>query len=108
MRVYHPWIHGSCHWPKEYPWTYCYNSSRLNELVIVVVEWLATHKAATLDRVTTSKMAKGWELARDKGKIKVADSVETKKSCKFKADPLLMRETLDIEAKKWQHNRRIV
>lgn len=38
MRVYHPWIHSTCHWPKEDPWRYRYNSSRLNEPDKVDVE----------------------------------------------------------------------
>lgn len=31
VRVYHPWIHEACHWPKEDPWRYCYNYLRINE-----------------------------------------------------------------------------
>ena len=37
-RVYHPWIHGACQRPEEDPWRYCYNLSRLNEPVRMVVE----------------------------------------------------------------------
>ena len=45
-RVYYSWIHGACHWLEEYQWKYCYNSSRLNELVSMVVEWLVALKEA--------------------------------------------------------------
>jgi len=35
-RVYHPWINKACHWLEEDPWRYCYNFSRLNELVKIL------------------------------------------------------------------------
>ena len=39
VKVYYPWIHRACHWPEEDPWRSFYNSSRLNELVSITVEW---------------------------------------------------------------------
>jgi len=45
-RVWFPWIHGACHWPKEDPWRYFYHSSKLNELIGIAVEWLEKHKEA--------------------------------------------------------------
>ena len=38
-KVYYPWIHGTFHWASEYPWRYCYNSSKHNELVSMSIEW---------------------------------------------------------------------
>lgn len=42
-----------------------------------------------------------------KGKRKVSVNVEVEKSYKFKADPLVLREDLEIESNKQQHNKRI-
>lgn len=98
--LYQPWIHGVCHWPEEDQWRYFYNSSRLNELVRVVVEWLATHKATTSQREATSTTAKGSSPTHEKGKRKVFDSVEVEKSCKLKEDPPVLRESLEIETKR--------
>ena len=58
-RVQHPWIHGACHWPKEYPWRYCFHFSNLNELVSIVVEWLANQKEAASQRASSSTIAEG-------------------------------------------------
>lgn len=38
-KVYYSWIHEACHWPKEDPQRYYYNSYVLNEPVSIVVEW---------------------------------------------------------------------
>lgn len=75
-RVYHPWIHSACHWPKQDPWRYCYNYSWINELVRVVVEWLGVHKATTSQRAATSTTIEGSRPVHDKGKRKVVDSAE--------------------------------
>jgi len=99
-RVYHTWIHRACHWLEEDPWRYCYNSSRLNELVRVDVKWLTSHKATTLDKETTITTIESKRPTLDKGKRKIADSVEVEKSYKFKEDPHVVREALEIEAKK--------
>lgn len=42
VKFCYTWIHGACHWPEEDPWRYFYNSSRLNELVNMDVEWKET------------------------------------------------------------------
>lgn len=42
VKVYFPWVYGACHWLEEDPWRYCYNSSRPNEPVNMVVEWKET------------------------------------------------------------------
>lgn len=97
-RVYHPWIHMACHWPEEEPWKYCYNFSRLNELVRMVVEWLAVQRVATSQRNRPTL---------DKGKRKFVDSVEVEQSYKFKVDPLVLRVALEIEEKRRQRDRRI-
>lgn len=56
-RLHYPWIHRACHWLEEDPWRYFYNSSRFNEPIIIVVEWLATLKATTQrgETITTKK-----------------------------------------------------
>lgn len=41
-RVYYPWIHMACHWVEEDPWRYCYNYSKLNELVNIATKWKAS------------------------------------------------------------------
>ena len=76
VRVYHPWTHGACHLPEEDPWRYYYNSSRLNELVRVVVEWLVVHKETTSQKETTSTTLEGSRFVHEKGKRKVAGNVE--------------------------------
>lgn len=100
MRVYHPWIHEACHWPKEDPWRYFYNSSRLNEPVRVVVEWLVGHKATSLYREATTTTAKSTKPASNKGKRNIFDNTEGEKSYKFKKDPLVEISNLEIEENK--------
>ena len=51
--------------------------------------------------------AEGSRPALDKGKRKVADSAKAKQTCKFKANPLVLREALEIEAKRQQRDKRI-
>jgi len=41
--------------------------------------------------------AEGNTPAYDECKGKVVDSIEAKRSCKFKADPLMMKEDMEIE-----------
>ncbi len=45
VKVYQPWIDEACHCREEDPWRYCYNSSRLNEPLNIVVEWKETLQA---------------------------------------------------------------
>lgn len=66
----------------------------------VVVELLAVHKVAPYQRAATLAAVEGSRPPHDKGKRKIADSTEAKQSCKFKADPLVLKATLDIEEKK--------
>ena len=44
----------------------------------------------------------------NKGKSKVTDNAEVEQSCKFKADPLVLKASLEIEVKKRQLDRRIM
>lgn len=101
-RVKHPWIHEVCHWPKEDPWRYFYHFSRLNEPANIVVEWLAKKKPAK-----SLAIADGSRPVDDKWKRKVVDSAEAEQSYKFKENPLVMKVTLENEAKRQQHDRRI-
>lgn len=94
-RVYYPWIHGACHWPEEDSWRYCYNSSRTNEPINIVVEWLESLKVAALQVVATS-----IKPVQDKGKRKIVKGTETKKSYKFKEDPLVQKVSLKIDVKR--------
>ncbi len=75
-RVYYPWMHGDCHWPKEDTCRYCYNSHKLNELVNVVVEWLVELKVATPQGAATTTTTSS-KLVQDKGKRKITKSIET-------------------------------
>jgi len=54
----------------------------------------------TSQREASSVVEEGRRLACDKGKRKVVNSIETEKSYNFKADPLVLKETLEIEAKR--------
>jgi len=73
----------------------------------VAVEWLAVHKATTYQIAAMLATTEGRRHAHDKGKRKVSDNVEVEKSCKFKADALVLRASLEIETKKKQRNKRI-
>jgi len=42
-----PW---ACHWAKEDPWRYCYNSSRLNEPFGLAVEWILKQREVASQR----------------------------------------------------------
>ena len=44
-------------------------------------------------------IAEGNIPAHDEGKIKIIDNVEVEQNSKFKADPLVEKATLEIEAK---------
>lgn len=41
VRVHFRWIHEACRWLDEDPWRYCHSLSKPNELVGIIVEWLA-------------------------------------------------------------------
>lgn len=99
MRVYYPWIHGACHWLEEDPWRYFCNSSRLNEAVSMVLEWLATLKVAAPQGATTIATKRN-KPTPDKGNRKIYESTEVEKSSKFKEDPLVERVALEIEEKR--------
>ena len=110
VRVYYPWIHGACHWAKEDPWRYCCNSSRLKELVGFTVEWLVKQHEAAYRRAPAPAIAVATEasiLVCDKGKRKTVDDMEEEKSCKFRADSLVEKSVMDIEAKRQQCVKRI-
>ena len=59
-----PW---ACHWPKEDPWRYYYNSFRLNEPVKIAVKWLVALKEARPQGATITVVASN-KLVQDKGK----------------------------------------
>lgn len=84
MRVQFNWIHRACHWVEEDSWRYCYNSSRLNEPVGFVVEWLA--KQCETGSRKAPKVAAVVEVdipVPDKGKRKIFYYMEEEKSCNF-------------------------
>lgn len=99
-RVQHPWIHGACHWPQEDPWIYYYHFSRPNESIDIPVEWLEKHREATSQRGQSSIATESSRPVCDKRKIKVVDSTKEKQNCKFKENPLVLKEALEIKAKK--------
>lgn len=76
-RVQFNWIHVACHWAKEDPWRYCYNSSRVNEPVGFVVEWLAKkHEAAPRRALEATIAIEVNILVRNKGKRNIVDQME--------------------------------
>lgn len=97
-RVKLPWIHGVCHWTEEDPWIYCYHFFRLNESVEIAIEWLEKRREAVAHRAPSSATAEGSIPTHDKGKRKVVDNAEAEQSCKIKADPLVMKAALEIDA----------
>ena len=83
-RVKFQWIHGACHWAEEDPWKYSHNLSKPNELVSIVVEWLAKQREATVAVVAEVNI-----LACNKGKREIFDRAEAEQSYKFSVDPLV-------------------
>lgn len=98
-RVYYSWIREVCHWLEKDPWRYCYKSSRLNEPVNMVVEWIAALKAAVPKGVAATTTTSRKHV-QDKGKRKIVESAKVEKSYKFKEDPLVEKLALEIEAKR--------
>lgn len=78
----------------------------LNELVGIPVEWLAKQREVASQQVALSIVAEGNKPMHDKGERKVVDNAGAEQSRKFKEDPLVMKAALEIEAKRWQHDRR--
>jgi len=96
VKEYYPWIHRRCHWSEEDPLSYFCNSSRLNELVSITVEWKeALHVAELWEAIATKIVRK--KLVQDKGKRKIVESTEVEQTYKFKEDPLVEKVALDIE-----------
>lgn len=54
--------------------------------------------AMTSQQATPSIATEGRRPACDKCKRKVVDNAEVEHSCKFKADPVMMKATLEIDA----------
>ena len=99
VRMQFIWIHGACHWLEEDPWRYYHSFSRLNVSVNITMEWLAKWRKETSQREASSTTVEGNTLSHDKGKRKVVDNAEEEQSRKFKVEPLVMKEALEIEAK---------
>ena len=76
VKVYFPSVHGACHWPKEDPWRYYYNSSRLNELVNMAIEWKGALQATNPKEATTTITVRR-KLVQDKGKRNIAEIIGT-------------------------------
>lgn len=72
--MYYPWINGACHWREEDPWRYCYNSSKLNELVSFTMESLTKLKVVAIIVVASSKPM------QDIGKREIGEDKETEQS----------------------------
>jgi len=104
--VYYPWIHWASHWLNEDPWRYCYNSDKLNEQVIMAIEWKETLQLATPQEEATIAVVSS-KPTQEKGKRKIAKNPETKKSYKFIEVPLVEKVTLEIEAKRQQRVTRL-
>jgi len=87
MRVQLIWIHGVCHGAKEDSWRYFFNSSRPNEQVGFVIEWLAhQHEEAsqiTPIVATTIEIAEPSIPMCDKGKRNIVDYMDEQQSYKF-------------------------
>jgi len=89
----------TCNWAKEDPWRCCYNYSNLNELVNIATTWkFALQEATPQEAITIASISR--KLVQDNGKRKIAENLEAEKSYKFKADPLIEKETLVVEAKR--------
>ena len=71
------------------PWRYCYNSSRLNELVDLVMEWVAKQCEEASRRAPEATATKVSILVCSKGKRNIVDNMEEEKSCRFRVDPLV-------------------
>lgn len=107
MRVQFNWVHGACHWAEEDAWRCCYNSSRLNEPFNFTVEWLAKQHEPTYQRAPEVATTVEVKIpVRDKGKRKIFDRMEEKKSYKFQADSLVEKASMPIEEKRQQCDKR--
>lgn len=92
---------------KEDPWRYCYDSSRLNELVRFTVEWLVKQLEAASRRALEAVATIEVNIpARDKGKRKIVNAMEEEKSYKFLADPLVEKVAMTIEEKRQKCDKR--
>lgn len=100
MRVQFLWIHKACQWREKDPWRYCNRFSSLIELVGIAMEWLAKQHEEASQISPSSAIVEGNIPACEKVNKKVDDSAEAKQSHRFKADPLVMKVALDIEAKR--------
>lgn len=99
-RVHHPWIHEACHQPKEDPWIYYYHFSRFNEQVRIDVQQLAMQKETTYQRATSSAVADDNKPVLQKHKRKLYNNIEVEKICKFKEGSLVLKQALEIKAKR--------
>lgn len=99
MRVYFPWINNTFHWTEEDPWRYCYNASRLNEMVSIARIFNA-HPQTLIALEETTIAVEGNNPMKDKEKRKIFDDPKGEKSCKMMADPIIVKEDLEMKEKK--------
>lgn len=64
-------------------------------------------KEETSQRAASSTTTDSGRPTHDKGKRKFVDNAAAEQSCKFKENSLVLKATLEIEAKRRHHNRRI-
>lgn len=99
VRVYFPLIYETFHWPKDDPWRYCYNVSRLNDLISLVRTQKNSLQITTTQEATT-RVAVGSYPMQDKGKKKIYENLEEEKSCKMREDSIMDKIDLIAEEKR--------
>lgn len=57
------------------------------------------HNEEKYQRATTLVVVEGNRPTLDKGKMKISDNANAKKSYNFKGNPLVFKETLEIEVR---------
>ena len=109
MRVQFNWIYVAFHWVEEDPWRYFYSFFRPNELVGFAEEWLEKKcEAASWRALVVAAVATEPSIpVHDKGKRNIVNRMEEEQSCKFQAYPFVEKETMAIEAKRKQRDKRI-
>lgn len=75
VKMYFAWFHGVCHWPKEDPWQYLYNSYRLNEPNNMPIERkMELHAAAPQEATTATTVSS--KPPQEKIKRNITESAE--------------------------------
>lgn len=103
--VYFPWISSEFHCPKEDPWRYYCNSSRLNESVSVARTLKIAPKIAVALEETSTTVG-GSNLIQDKGNRNIFYTIMGEKSYKMKVDLIIAKEPLEVEAKREKQMKR--